>query len=62
LRFGTSFGDEFRGILGRGFELIDEFSFALLPILTFFVLFAADIEGALFSQLSVVLFLLFESL
>jgi len=62
LRLGTSFGDEFRGILRRGLEFIDKFSFAFLLILTLFVLFAADLEGALFSEFSFVLFLFFEGL
>lgn len=62
MRLGTSFGDEFRGILGRGFEFVDKLSFALLLILAFFVLFAAEVEGALLAELSFVLFLFFESL
>jgi len=62
LRLRTSLGDELRSILCRGFESIDELSFAFLPILAFFVLFAADVEGTLFPELSVVLFLFLESL
>lgn len=62
MRRGTSLGNELRRILGRGFEAIDELTFALLLILAFFVLFATEIEGTLFAELSFVLFLFFESL
>lgn len=62
MRLSTRFGDEFHGILRRGFELVDELSFAFLPVLTLFVLFAAYLEGALFADLSFVLFLFFEGL
>ena len=62
MRIGTGFGDEFRGILRGGFELIDKISFAFFLILALFVLFAAELKGALFPELSFVLFLFFESL
>jgi hypothetical protein len=61
LRLGTGFGNEFRGILCRSFECIDEISFAFLLVLTLFVLLAAGIDGTLFPELSFVLFLFFES-
>lgn len=62
MRIGTGFGDEFRGILCRVLEFIDKVAFAFLLILALFVLFAAEVKGALFPELSFVLFLLFESL
>ena len=61
MRLGTSLGDELCGILCRGFECIDELSFAFLLILALFILFAADVEGTLFAKLSVVFLLFFES-
>jgi len=62
LRLGTRFGDEFRGVLCRGFECIDELSLAFLLILALLCLFAPELESTLFAYRSVVLFLFFESL